>query len=168
MKAILSTIGTNLMLVGLLHGQQAEGVGRVTLSDGTPLQGVSIMIKGTNKSTTSAENGTFTIDAPSTSTLLFKHVGLVDVERPIAGQTYLEIIMEHAERSLDEVVVIGYGEVRKRDLTGSVATIQSAQLNANNPLTLEQGLQGKLAGVNVISNDGAPGGGMSIQIRGSN
>jgi len=168
MKAILSTIGTILMLVGLLHGQQAEVVGRVTLSDGTPLQGVSIMIKGTNKSTTSAENGTFTIDAPSSSTLLFKHVGLVDVERPIAGQTYLEIIMEHAERSLDEVVVIGYGEVRKRDLTGSVATIQSAQLNANNPLTLEQGLQGKLAGVNVISNDGAPGGGMSIQIRGSN
>ena len=99
MKAMLSTIGTILMLVGLLHGQQAEVVGRVTLSDGTSLQGVSVIIKGTNKSTTSAENGTFAIDAPSNSTLLFKHVGLVDMERPIAGQTYLEIIMEHAEQA---------------------------------------------------------------------
>ncbi|MBN2347713.1 MAG: TonB-dependent receptor, partial [Bacteroidales bacterium] len=141
----------------------------IDATDDEPLPGVNIMIKGTNKGVITDLNGKYSlgIDDPD-AVLVFSFIGYLTEEVQINGQTEINISLTLDIIGLDEVVVIGYGSMKKRDLTGAVASIKSEDLNQTNPVSFEQGLQGRVSGVLVTQNDGAPGGGISVTIRGSN
>lgn len=141
--------------------------GKVTLQDtGEELPGTTIMIKGTQKGTIADANGNYTISAPYGSTLVYSFIGMNAVEHKATQQTINVILSEGV--NIEEVVVIGYGGAKKSDLTGSVGVLNSSELLNGNPMSVSQGLQGKMAGVNVTQSDGAPGAGMNILIRGVN
>ncbi len=168
MKIVRLIAAVCFLLSGMAAHAQRTIRGNVSSSEGEPLQGVSVAVKGASGATVTNQAGAFSIQAPAGATLVFTSIGFATQEVALGNRESVDVVMALAQRSLEDVVVIGYGSVRKKDLTGAVAVIKSEDLNFNSPLTLEQGLQGKIAGVNVVSNDGAPGGGMSIQIRGSN
>ncbi len=134
-----------------------------------PLPGVNITIKGTNTGVITDTEGKYSIeiDDPG-AVLVFSFVGYLSEEITVNGQTEINVYMVQDIIGLNEVVVIGYGTMKKSDLTGAIASIKSEDLNQTIPVSLEQGLQGKVSGVLVTQNDGAPGGGISVIIRGSN
>jgi|HigsolmetaAR201D_1030396.scaffolds.fasta_scaffold01539_7 TonB-linked outer membrane protein, SusC/RagA family len=152
--------------IATAQNQTVKGI--VVSEDGTPVSRVTVTVKGTNTAVMTNEDGVFEILADEKGVLVFSATAMETQEVPIDGRLNIRVVLRKYTKQLDDVVVIGYGSVRRRDLTGAVATLNSDELNNNRPLTIQQALQGKLAGVNVLSNDGAPGGGISIQIRGAN
>jgi TonB-linked SusC/RagA family outer membrane protein len=143
--------------------------GTVVSSKGTPLQGVTILVKGTKKGTSTDESGHFSIDAPENGTLVVSFVGYTTQEVPINNRTNINIVLVNANSELNEVVVIGYGTAKRKDLTGSVQSVSGKRL-VDKPVTnLGQALENKVSGVQVISNGaGVPGGQPMIRIRGTN
>jgi TonB-linked SusC/RagA family outer membrane protein len=143
--------------------------GSVTDERGNEIAGVSIVIKGTQTGTVSDSNGRFSINGKVGQVLVFTCLGYQTLSVPInAVGKFLRIELQELAVDLNETVVIGYGSVKKRDLTGSVASLKGSDLQKTNPVSLNQGLQGRLAGVQVQQSDGAPGAGISIQVRGAN
>jgi TonB-dependent starch-binding outer membrane protein SusC len=151
-----------------LFSQGAEVTGKVTSSaNGNPLSGVSVTPKGTVTGTTTGDDGSFRIQMPAgVNILVFSYVGFATQEVNITGNISLNIVLVTSEQSLGEVVVIGYGTARKKDLTGSIATVSSKDFQKGNITTPEQLIAGKVAGVSIISNGGQPGQGSTIRIRG--
>ncbi|NJK94936.1 MAG: SusC/RagA family TonB-linked outer membrane protein [Bacteroidales bacterium] len=148
--------------------QMRKITGQVMASeDNTPLPGVNITVQGTTLGVISDNEGRFSIDVPESATLVFSFVGYLTEAVTITGQTVLNISMIPDVKSLNEVVVIGYGSVKKPDLTGAVSTISSQQIDKIPTLSVANILQGKAAGVDVVSNTGEPGGGVTIRIRGT-
>lgn len=146
--------------------QQKERIsGLVVDSEGEPVIGAGVLISGkSNVGTITDLDGRFVLDCEPGTTLSFSFTGFDTVELPATdGMT---VVLKGSE-VLDEVVVVGYGYMRKSDLTGSVGQVKGEQLMKNAPVSFEQGLQGRISGVNIVTNDGAPGGGISIQIRGT-
>ncbi len=143
--------------------------GTVTDSKGTPLPGVLISVKGnTFKSATNAQ-GKYVIPAvEEQATLIFSMLGFATQEVNIAGRKIINIELVESETKLDEVVVVGYGSVMKKDLTGSVAQANVEDMAKAPVATFDQALAGRIAGVNVTSGDGQPGSDNSIVIRGGN
>jgi TonB-linked SusC/RagA family outer membrane protein len=142
-----------------------------TISDemGQTLPGVSIVVKGTNRGTTSDGDGKFRLLVQDgRSVLIFSYVGYEPQEVTVGNQTTINIALKADNKSLNEVVVIGYGAVKKRDLTGSVASIGSTELKAQPVTSFNQALQGRVSGVQVTNSSNAPGGGVTIRIRGGN
>lgn len=141
--------------------------GTVVDTDGLALIGVNIVVKGSASGTVTDFDGKYTINVPDdASTLVFSYTGFKTIEIDIAGRAVVDVIMEQNSAVLDEVVVIGYGVVRKSDLTGSVASIGGAELTSvvvGNPTSA---LQGKLSGVQVENNGGEPGGAANVFVRG--
>lgn len=133
--------------------------------DGTPLVGVSVTVKGTATGTSTDANGIFNIKAPENATLVFSYVGFGTIEKPV-GAGAMDVTMEGAKSPLNEVVVIGYGTARKKDLTGAVSTVTSKDFQKGIFTTPEQMIAGKVAGVSIVSNGGRPGAGSTIRIRG--
>ncbi len=151
--------------VGL--AQQKTITGTVTNQETKePLAGVSITVSGTQRGTQTDNTGRFSISATNGSTLVFSYVGFLDTELKTSGQTNVSIALTPGTKGLGEVVVIGYGTQRKKDLTGSVATISSKDFQKGMITTPEQMIAGKIPGVSIISNGGAPGAGSTIRIRG--
>lgn len=152
-------------------GAFAQAIIRGVVTDakkGEGLPGVSIVVKGTTTGTSSNVDGSYTLQLPTPeATLIFSFVGYQTVERSTKGQALLNIRLED-QKALDEVVVVGYGTVKRSDLTGSVATVKTEDLLKTIPTSVNQGLQGQVAGVAVNRSDGAPGGGISLTIRGAN
>lgn len=146
--------------------------GRVLDESGEGLPGVSIVLKGTQTGTTADGNGDFKLEIPDASVtnavLVFSFVGYKSQELVLGNQTTLTVNMVLEDKSLQEIVVIGYGQVKKSDLTGSVASIKSADLNAYPATNLVQSLAGRAAGVYVSQNTGAPGSPISVRVRGTN
>ena len=151
-----------------LSAQSQEIKGVVSSTEGAPLIGVNIIIKGTSTGTITDFDGSFSIQAEAKEVLVFSYAGYASKEVRIADGQFLNIVLEEVAALLDEVVVIGYGTARKSDLTGSVASVKSEELAKTTITSLEQGLQGRLAGVHVTQGDAAPGAGISIEIRGTN
>jgi len=141
--------------------------GKITSSkDGLPLDGVAIKIKGGKSGTQTQSDGTFKIVVPNgTQMLEVSFVGYIKKEVPVSNQ-FISIVLEPANTNLNEVVVIGYGTQKKKDLTGSVAVISEKDFNEGPIVTPEQLITGKVAGVQITSNSGAPGSGSTIRIRG--
>ncbi len=137
-------------------------------SDNEPLVGATVVVSGTQIGTTTLSGGKFELgNVPQTAeTLDVSFIGYVSQTVAIARN--MKITLQSDSEVIDDIVVIGYGAVKKSDLTGSVASVKSEELMKSSPTNLQQGMQGRIAGVNVVSNDGAPGAGMSIQIRGTN
>ena len=151
------------MVCAVAFAQTATGV--VKDKTGEPMIGVNVLVKGTTNGTITDFDGNFTIpDVPGNATLVVSYIGYLTKEVK-AGQN-LTIVLEEDNKTLDEVVVIGYGTVKRRDLTGAVASVTGEKLAANPVANVAQALQGQLPGVSVIAQDGRPGASMSIRVRG--
>ena len=160
---------TLFAIIGIsVSAQERTVAGKVTDSkDGSPLVAASVTVKGTNKGTTTAADGTFSINVSSNqTTLVVKLLNYATQEVQIAGKNNVSVALSQSTDQLSDVVVIGYGSVRKKDLTGSVSTVTSKDFNTGAITTPEQLIAGKVAGVSIISNNGAPGSGSTIRIRG--
>ncbi|WP_154854965.1 SusC/RagA family TonB-linked outer membrane protein [Cyclobacterium xiamenense] len=142
--------------------------GIVTDENGEPLPGASITLLGTTTGTVTDIDGNYTISVPDGATLVFSYIGYESKTVEVGTQTTLNITLLQDASSLEEVVVVGYGTVKKSDLTGSVSSIQADKLNTDSQASVEQIIQGRLPGVQVTQASARPGGNFSIRIRGSN
>ncbi len=147
---------------------QEQVSGTIVSSDNAPLSGVSIRIKGSNASTVSDRNGKFTINASKGQTLVLSSVGFKSKEIPAENLPALMVTMDEDFSKLNDVVVVGYGTARKKDLSGSVASVSGQDIKATTITSFEQGLQGRAAGVQVSAGNSAPGGAPQVRIRGAN
>ena len=148
--------------------QTSRVTGVVTDDFGDPVIGVTVRVKDANTGTVTDANGHYAVNASKNATLVFSFIGYKTQEIAIKGRNIVNAVMKEDSQLLEETVVIGYGSVKKRDLTGSVSSLKSDDLLKTNPVSINQGLQGKMAGVSVSQADGAPGAGVTIQIRGAN
>lgn len=142
--------------------------GKVTDEKGDALPGVSILVKGTNSGTITDANGDFSIDLPgSSATLVFSFVGYDSQEIETGAITNLAISLKPSNRSFDEVVVVGYGTMKKKDILGSVATLKSDDLLKLKPTSMDAALQGMASGV-MVTSTGVPGAPVQVKVRGIN
>ncbi|MCB9329450.1 MAG: TonB-dependent receptor [Lewinellaceae bacterium] len=140
--------------------------GTVNDDDGNPLTGVTVVEKGTSNGTSTDITGSFRLTVSRDATLRFSYVGFQTIEVPVNGQSSVQVKLSTDLARLDEVVVIGYGSVKREDLTGSVSSVNSENFNVGPQLAPQQLIQGKIAGVNISKNSGKPGGANSVRIRG--
>lgn len=154
------------LLTGAAQAQSRTVTGTVSEAGGGTLPGVNVLLKGSTQGTQTNANGQFTLAAPPNATLVFSFVGMVTQEVAVGNQSTLNVVLVSDARSLSEVVVIGYGSQRKKDLTGSIATVSSREFQPGNIVNPEQLVAGKLAGVSITPPSGQPGGGSTIRIRG--
>ncbi len=157
-------------MISFVNAQIQKVSGKIMNDDGTPLSGVTISVKGTKTSTQSMNDGNFTINIPEkvTKVLVFSFIGYTPKEVAIKNNLPIIVTLSSATNDLDDVVVIGYGTQRKRDLTGSVAKVNITELQKAPVRSFEEALGGRVAGVQVTSTDGQPGSPVSIVIRGNN
>jgi len=141
--------------------------GVVKSDDGEALPGVTIIVEGTTQGTTSNFNGEYSISAPTDGNLVFSFIGYLSETVPVNGQSKINVVLKQDIEELEQVVVIGYGTVKKSDLTGSVTSVKAEDLNPGANASVEQALQGRVAGVQISQKSNEPGGGLSISIRGS-
>ncbi len=149
-----------------INAQDLQVTGQVTDQSMEPLPGVSVVIQRTTVGTVTDVDGRFSLTVPSGSTLEFSFVGMQTRHIPIIDQTELAVVLSEELTALDEIVVVGYGVVRRSDLTGSVGSVRSEDLQHQTVQSFDQAIQGRVAGVHVTSTSAAPGGGVSMRIRG--
>src|SRR5512133_1249448 len=156
-----------VMLSCVVFGQQVRVSGTVTdAADGSTVPGVNVVVKGSLVGAITGTNGEFSLMAKPGDVLVFTFIGYLPQEITLGSQTVVNVAMRTDVQALSEVVVIGYGTVRKEDATGSVNTVTSERFNpgvATAPATM---IIGKMAGVQVTTNGGAPGEGSTVRIRG--
>jgi TonB-linked SusC/RagA family outer membrane protein len=149
--------------------QQKPISGKVTDSSGAPLPGVTVVVKGTTTGTITGFDGNYTLgNVPADATLVFSFVGMKTQEISVVGKTSINVAMTEETVGIEEVVAIGYGTVKKSDLTGSVTSVSSDDIRSTPTALLSRAIQGRAAGVQVLQNSGAPGSGMQVRIRGTN
>lgn len=137
-------------------------------SDGSPIPGVSVLIKGTTEGTITDFDGKYSLSASKGQTLVFSFIGYTAQEIVLQDEIILNVSLESSTESLDEVVVVGYGTSKRSDLTGAVTSINEKSLKAEVVNSLDQAIQGKASGVQVSQNSGSPSAATSIRIRGAN
>lgn len=143
--------------------------GRVTQSNGEGLPGVTVLVKGTSVGASTSSDGTFSLNVPEGSTLVFSSIGFTSRELPVTGSTTsFNVTLEADTKSLSEVVVVGYGTQERGSVTGAISSVNNAEIVRQPVADVTQAIQGKVSGVTIISNGGAPGGaaGTSVRIRG--
>lgn len=142
--------------------------GRITSSSGTPLSGVSVTVKGSTQGIATNGSGTFSLTVPpGKDTLVISSIGYLTQEIAIGNRSVVDTRMEADDSELSQVVVIGYGTVKKSDLTGSVVSVKADELKATPVTSFDQALQGRAAGVQVTQTSGKPGAETAIRIRGT-
>ena len=155
----------------MVFSQSKTITGSVTDDGGLPLPGVTILVKNSKNLGVAADfDGNFSITIPSTSSkiLVFSYLGYTTQEVNVSNTSNVNLIMIPDQTQLDEVVVVGYGTVLKKDVTGALTSVKVKDNVANQSGTIDQLLQGRAAGVQVTQNAGAPGSGISVKIRGTN
>lgn len=140
--------------------------GKVTDSSGTALPGVTILLKGTGRGTTTDVSGSYSLaGVPADGTLVFTFIGMKPVEVPVAGNQTISVQMEEEAIGLGEVVAVGYGYQKKRDVSGAISSVNSESI-VNTPVKdVMSALRGRASGVHVVSNSGAPGDGITVTVR---
>ncbi|HEY1021005.1 MAG TPA: SusC/RagA family TonB-linked outer membrane protein, partial [Flavisolibacter sp.] len=168
MKQLLRIMLVCLLVVPVVHAQTLSVKGRVTgVSDADPLPGVSVVIKGTQRGTTTNSDGAFQIDVPDQATVLvFSFVGYKSVEETVGARTDIGVRLVPENKSLEEVVVVGYGTQSKRAVTGAVISVNYDKFKDRSFSNVSQSLAGTLPGVNISQSQGAPGASPVIKIRG--
>jgi len=172
-------VNTNINVKKLEEGQSAtvtEEVAAINVSgkvtsqtDGEGIPGVNILIKNSSTGTVTDVNGNYRINVPAENDILvFSSIGYLTQEVSVNGRSTIDITLEEDVKSLEEIVVVGYGSLKKSDLTGAVSTIKSEKLLDRPSVNVGQALSGKLPGVEVFNNSGRPDGKVSIRIRGNN
>ena len=158
----------NVMLLSAfgLFAQNRTVKGTVTNPTGEPLAAVTVKEKGGTRSAITKPDGSYEINVGDNAVLVFSFVGFATVEEKVDQRTFINIQLKVADKSLDDVVVIGYGTQKRKDLTGAVSSVSGTELAKVPVQNVAQSLQGRLAGVQVTMSDGSPGGEPSIKIRG--
>ncbi|WP_198424826.1 SusC/RagA family TonB-linked outer membrane protein [Spirosoma endbachense] len=142
--------------------------GTVADETGVGLPGVSVLVKGTQRGTVTDKDGAYRLSVPDgVATLTFSFVGYVSQDVTVSNQTVVNITLKPETKSLDEVVVVGYGTARKRDLTGAMTSVTAKDFNKGNFTSPDQLIQGKVSGVQILNNSGQPGGAATVKIRGN-
>ena len=149
--------------IGAFAQQSVSGL--ITDSSGTPLPGVNVIIQGTNVGVSSDFDGNYQINVDNGQILVFSYIGYDSVELTVNGANQ-DVKMTESDSELDEVVVIGYGTVRKKDLTGAVDLVTEKNFAKGSVVSPQQLIRGKVAGVSIVSNSGAPGDDSNVLIRG--
>ena len=134
--------------------QNGKITGTVVDQTGTPVIGANVMVKGTTNGTITDMDGKFTLDVEKGATLVVSYIGFTSQEIKVGNQTKLSIELKEDSQALDELVVVGYGTMKKADLTGSVATVDSEVLEDRPITNLGSGLQGAIANLNISSSNG--------------
>lgn len=147
--------------------QELTVSGTVTDEQNMPLPGASVIIKGTTTGTITDMNGEYSISADPGATLVFSFIGMKTTEIPVDGRTVINLQMEEELATLDELVVIGYGSVKKKDVTTSISTVSTRELEKKPITNVAQAIQGRAAGVSVIKPNGSPDAGMVVRVRGT-
>ena len=157
-----------MLVFGLSANAQQTSVSGIVkdAKTGETILGASVLEKGTSKGVITNIDGAFTISVPSNATLVVRYLGYLSVEVPVAGKTNFTIQLHEDAISLGEVVAIGYATVKKNDATGSLTSIKPDKLNKGLTTNAQDMIVGKIAGVNVVTDGGAPGSGAKIRIRG--
>lgn len=165
----LLAILLQILIVIPMYGQNRPVSGMVkSEANGEELIGVSVKVKETSKGAITDFDGNFSLEMENGQTLVFSYVGYKTQEIKVGTQKIIEVFLKEDVELLDEVVVVGYGTMKRSDLTGSVVSVSAADMKKSISTSLDQALQGRAAGVQVTQNSGAPGGGISVSIRGTN
>lgn len=152
----------------LVSAQEVSIRGVVKDNSGSPLPGVNVIVEGTTNGTITNMDGQYQIKAPSDATLTFSFIGFDNQSQPINGRQVIDVVLEEESLDIDEIVVVGYGQMKRSDLTGSVVSVNDAAIKKSVPTSIDQVLQGRAAGVQIQANTGTPGGSSTIRIRGTN
>ena len=156
-----------LFFVAFTSAQTVDVSGNVNDAMGIPIPGANVIVKNTTKGTITDFDGNFSIpNVEIGSTLTVSYIGYITKEMLVTDNSKLTIQLEEDLAQLDEIVVIGYGTQRKKEVTGAVTVLGSKAIEKLNPVRVEQALQGQVAGVNITTNSGSPGGASTISIRG--
>lgn len=156
-----------LLFVSLIIQAQIRITGVVTDLNKESLIGVTVQVKGTSTGTITNLKGEFSILAPSDkSTLVFSYTGFTQLIIPVGKQQFINAVMKEAIKELDEVTVVGYGAMKKRDITGAISSISAQSIEEKTPINVYDALQGQTSGVQIVTGSGAPGEGAEIRIRG--
>lgn len=149
--------------------QNLTVTGKITdEASGETLFGVNIIVKGTIKGTSSGIDGSYTLQNVSPeAVLMFSYLGYTDKEINVGAKNVINVTMQSSADELDEMIIVGYGVKKKRNLTGSIVSVGSKEIGESNLQDPISAIQGRAAGVQVVSNSGSPGGGMSIKVRGN-
>jgi TonB-dependent starch-binding outer membrane protein SusC len=171
--ALLARRGAVVMLTVILSGlslsllaQDKSVSGKVSDGAGSGMPGVTISVKGTQRGTNTDANGNYKIAVPTNATLVFSYVGFAAKEVAIGNQSVVDVTLAEDNKTLGEVVVVGYGVQQKRDITGSVSALKTADFNPGVAPSADQLMQGRASGVQITTNNGAPGAATSVRIRG--
>lgn len=164
----ITGIGLILLLLPMTHlSAQVSIRGTITdAEDGSSLPGANVVVKGTTTGVAADLDGAFTISAGEGDVLVFSYTGYADQEVVVAGQATIDIALETNFEQLSDVVLIGYGQTRKKDLTGAVAKVETKEFNQGVIASADRLLTGKVAGLQITSNGGEPGGQSRIRLRG--
>ncbi len=167
-KQLRITITSIFLLFSfIVNAQTTELTGKITASeDGSPLPGVSVIIKGTKQGTSTDVNGMYKLSVPKKAILQISFVGFETVEQAVGNKTVLDFSLKADVKGLDEVVVTGYGSQIKRDLTGNIAKIKGSEIQDMPVTTFEQAIQGKAAGVQINQGNGKLAQGIQVRVRG--
>lgn len=175
LKILLHLILVSFLASGILHAQQTKNEkrrisGTVSDSKGIAVPGANVSIAGTNSGVLTDANGAFSIDVPNNQSVIrVSFIGYKVVEITVGNKDNLPITMEEDSKTLDQLVVVGYGTQRKKDLTGSISSVSHENLNLGGVTSnVAQALQGRAAGVQVSQANAAPGGSTVVRIRGGN
>ena len=173
-NTVLSTLFLKTLVIIIVVSFQAPSAfaqtavkGRVTDASGQPVINASITIKGRSSGVSSDERGNFQLSAPANATLVISSVEMLTKEVKVNGRSSINITLEAPNRDLEQVIVVGYGTSRKKDVTGAVVSISGATLKEVPAPNLIDQLKGRTAGVDIVSNSSTPGGGSQIRIRGN-
>ena len=168
LKSLQKPLVTLFLLCLFPMGALAQNVVKGTVNDeaGEPIIGATVKVSGSNAGSITDFDGKFSVQAGSNATLEISYVGYVPQKVKVAGQSDITVVLKEDAQMLNDVVVIGYGTMKKSDISGSVATINKEQMERKVPVNVAQALQGAAAGVMVTSQDGAPGTASAIRIRG--
>jgi iron complex outermembrane receptor protein len=166
-NVMLSIFILGILLSGAISAQGIKVAGKIKdAADGSPLAGVTILEKGTTNGTMSDVNGAYSINVAGGATLLVSYVGYVSKEIPVGNQTTIDISLSVDVQALQEVVVIGYGTVTKKDATGSVVAVGTRDFSMGNVSRPQDLIMGKVPGVSIVTDGGSPSAGATIRIRG--
>jgi len=157
-----------LLLQITVQAQTPNHSGRVLSADGEPLVGATVKVKGTTSGVVTDLNGSFSIKAVKGDVLVISYLGYRDAELKVGDEgTALNVTLQPADNSLNEVVVVGYGTTKRRDLTGSVVSVKPEQITARPGPNPMESLQGRVAGLDITRSSGQPGEGVNLQLRGN-
>ncbi len=166
LKGVFATLALSMLcLIAFAQGRSVSGT--VVDAAGEPIIGANVLVVGTTNGVITDIDGNFTLsDVPGNAEIRISFIGYITETVAVSGRNNIKVSLRDDSKTLDEVVVIGYGTVKRRDLTGAVASVSGEKLAANPVSSVAQALQGQLPGVSVTSQDGRPGASMAIRVRG--